>query len=84
MKRIKSLLYFIVFVGCCLFVGQYIKKRHENLLTKNTYQTLAIYENNLVMRNRGPVSFFNYKVKKIVFTIDINGKYDFLKKETQY
>ncbi len=80
MKKIKYLLYFLLFIICSVVIGEFVKKRRLNLLSQNTNQIIAKYGDFTVMRNRGPVTFFTYKLKNEVFTIDVNGKYDFLQK----
>lgn len=76
----KYIVYVFLFFSIGFGVNYIIDKRYERLMSKNTKQALAIYDDLIIMRNRGPVSFFIFKEKTDNILIDINGEYNFLQK----
>jgi len=60
-------------------VSEFLKNRSKKLLSKNTIISIAKFQNVVTMRNRGPVSYFEFKHFNEKIIVDVNGLYPFLK-----
>jgi hypothetical protein len=80
-KNKKYLLYIVVFFTIGFILNYFLDKRYDNLISKNTKKTIAIYDGYEVGYNSGPVSYFYFRSKNNnMELLDLYGKYNFLQK----
>ena len=80
LKRKTEIISIIIFFILAFILNYFVQKRNHELISRNTLETYAFYDSYTVVKNTGPISYFNFQVKGQKILFYELGKYDFLKK----